>query len=68
MIKHPMNIMMTWTPDAVAALENDGVCLIHVNGKVYKVEELKNPTEQFLCQSYFDSNNKLQGCTCGKCK
>jgi len=24
--------------------------------------------EQCFCQSYFDDDNKLQDCTCGKCK
>lgn len=24
--------------------------------------------EQYQCQSYFDDDNKLQNCTCGKCK
>ena len=33
------------------------------------VERLKiTKTEQCFCQSYFDDENKLRDCTCGKCK
>jgi len=28
----------------------------------------KGDGEQYKCQSYFDDDNKLQDCTCGKCK
>lgn len=26
-----------------------------------------NPTEHYKCPSYYDNNNQLQNCTCGKC-
>ena len=26
-----------------------------------------NKTDQYKCQSYYDDNNVLQDCTCGKC-
>ena len=29
---------------------------------------MKNNTEQYKCQSYYDNNNELRDCTCGKCK
>lgn len=29
---------------------------------------IEGGTEQYKCKSYFDNNNKLQDCTCGKCK
>lgn len=28
---------------------------------------MKHLTEQYQCQSYYDDNNELQDCTCGKC-
>ncbi len=28
---------------------------------------MENKTEQCFCQSYYDDNNELQNCTCGKC-
>lgn len=29
--------------------------------------ESEKQTEQYLCQSYFDDDDKLKNCTCGKC-
>lgn len=31
-----------------------------------KIQSLK--PERYLCQSYYDNNNVLQDCTCGKCE
>lgn len=40
-------------------------------GKVLgdKISKTKgDKKEMYQCQSYFDKNNKLKNCSCGKCK
>ena len=32
-----------------------------------RINNCDKKSEQCYCQSYFDNNNKLQDCTCGKC-
>lgn len=32
-----------------------------------EAEKKARKTEQYKCQSYYDDNNVLQDCTCGKC-